>query len=314
MSDSENRPSTTTRFKRTRMEYKGIQEGLETGRVEKRGLSTVLATLPLVENAYRKVERANEAVLDSLAVAEMTSITEEETRKMELNSSVSFDVHEYVKSLATFLGPPTRADDSSSLARLGVLGLGSSLRPATTDFMVGPLSTERKLKAVGTRTRRDIDENARERPKQLQYEDVKQGQKMTAIIQDIYKTLQTYNATPDSPVSLFEFVLNPKSFSQSVENLFYLSFLVHDGKVTLNVDEDNIPVIGVQYPLPTDPVERRKEEKQREQVPPQQMIFDLDPGAWQALVESFEITEPAIVHREPDASRDIDPENPTWYS
>lgn len=310
----------TSRYKRTRIEYKDIQDNLEKARMEKRGLSTVLNALPLVEQAYSNVDRSNEAVLDSVVIAEMSSITAEETRRMELDSSVSFSVEDYVKCLAGFLAAPPDAEPQSTYAagngllQFGALSYETSLRPPTTDFMVGPLATERKLRAVANRTRRDVDENAKERPTQLNFDDVKQGQKMTQIIQNIYNTLKHYGATPDSPVSLFEFVLNPNSFSQSVENLFYLSFLVHDGKVTLNVDSDNIPVVGVQYPLPSDPIERKKEERRRAQLPPRQMIFDLDHSAWRALVEACEITESAIPHRAPDTSREVDPEHPTWYS
>jgi hypothetical protein len=32
--------------------------------------------------------------------------------------------------------------------------------------------------------------------------------------------------------------MNPDSFSQTVENLFYLAFLVKDGKVALDMDEE----------------------------------------------------------------------------
>ena len=39
-------------------------------------------------------------------------------------------------------------------------------------------------------------------------------------------------------VNLFEFVINPEDFAQSVENIFYLSFLIRDGKVAFEYDED----------------------------------------------------------------------------
>lgn len=40
------------------------------------------------------------------------------------------------------------------------------------------------------------------------------------------------------PTNLFRIIINPHSFSQSVENMFYLSFLIRDGKVSLDIDED----------------------------------------------------------------------------
>jgi Nse4 C-terminal len=42
-------------------------------------------------------------------------------------------------------------------------------------------------------------------------------------------------------VSLFHFTVNPKSFGQTVENLFYVSFLVKNGLVGIEFDSDGIP-------------------------------------------------------------------------
>lgn len=45
------------------------------------------------------------------------------------------------------------------------------------------------------------------------------------------------------PINMFEFFINPESFSQSVENLFYLSFLIRDGKAYID-DENGEPMLG----------------------------------------------------------------------
>jgi len=47
----------------------------------------------------------------------------------------------------------------------------------------------------------------------------------------------------NGPVNLFRFVINPNDFAQSVENLFYLSFLIRDGECALEIEEDGEPVI-----------------------------------------------------------------------
>jgi hypothetical protein len=44
-------------------------------------------------------------------------------------------------------------------------------------------------------------------------------------------------------INLFRFIVNPNDFAQSVENMFYLSFLIRDGKVAMETSEDGEPII-----------------------------------------------------------------------
>jgi len=48
-------------------------------------------------------------------------------------------------------------------------------------------------------------------------------------------------------VNLFRFVVNPNDFAQSVENIFYLSFLIRDGLCALEIDDRGEPIICEYY-------------------------------------------------------------------
>ena len=52
--------------------------------------------------------------------------------------------------------------------------------------------------------------------------------------------------TPDqeAAVHLFDFAINPRDFGQTVENLFYISFLVREGNAQIVKDEDGLPLLG----------------------------------------------------------------------
>jgi len=50
--------------------------------------------------------------------------------------------------------------------------------------------------------------------------------------------------TKHEPVELYRFVLNPSSFSQTVENLFALGFLVKENMASHKIDENGRQLIG----------------------------------------------------------------------
>jgi hypothetical protein len=45
-------------------------------------------------------------------------------------------------------------------------------------------------------------------------------------------------------VSLFDFAINPHDFGQTVENLFYISFLVREGNAKITKDDDGLPLLS----------------------------------------------------------------------
>lgn len=54
-----------------------------------------------------------------------------------------------------------------------------------------------------------------------------------AIAKDMNKILKLVHRKSSDPVNLFEFVMDRKSFPKTIENIFYLSFLIKDGHVSL---------------------------------------------------------------------------------
>jgi hypothetical protein len=49
-------------------------------------------------------------------------------------------------------------------------------------------------------------------------------------------------------VSLFDFVIHPGSFAQTVENLFYVSFIIKEGSAKVVMDNDGLPLLGMWLP------------------------------------------------------------------
>lgn len=149
-----------------------------------------------------------------------------------------------------------------------------SRRPALPGLLLGPLSVEKKARKITKRTA-PFRPNAltETRPEVLNVEDLtKKENDLTVICGKILQELQNLQADTQERVAelieddmddeektrimhqhglrstggidLMRFVVNPKSFGQTVENMFYLSFLIRDGRVEIDFDEHDLPALG----------------------------------------------------------------------
>ncbi|NXJ86999.1 EID3 inhibitor, partial [Trogon melanurus] len=80
----------------------------------------------------------------------------------------------------------------------------------------------------------------------------KEVERILALLQTHFTNDRQYAETP---ISFFEFVIDPNSFARTVENIFHVSFLIRDGLARLKLDENALPIIE-----PTKDEERRKDD------------------------------------------------------
>lgn len=154
----------------------------------------------------------------------------------------------------------------------------SNRRPAVPSFLLGPLSVEKRARNTQRSARQRRDPVAAvARPEELRAEDLERNEStnLANLCQGIRERLETIlteggraviefgeqhdtselsddevkmvfrqnHLALNHEVSLFEFAINPDSFAQTVENLFYISFLVKDGYVRVDFDDDGLPTI-----------------------------------------------------------------------
>lgn len=146
-------------------------------------------------------------------------------------------------------------------------------RPALPGFLLGPLSMQKKVRKVVIRTAplriRDMHEV---RPEILRVEDIEKNEAgdLTAICAGVHKELrqaqkrahaqlerimndddkddddveaemEKLGIAPSGNLDMMRFCINPKSFGQTVENLFYVSFLIKEGHVSVSIEENGLP-------------------------------------------------------------------------
>ena len=105
---------------------------------------------------------------------------------------------------------------------------------------------------------------------------------------EVHKLMYEHGLAADGGVPLFKFCVNPESFGQTVENMFYVSFLVKEGRVGLNFDGYGLPTL---IPATEKSVSERQETQRNQTVLP--MSFEV----WEELIVSFGIKKSIIPHR-----------------
>ena len=152
--------------------------------------------------------------------------------------------------------------------------LPHNMRPPVPNFLLGPLSVQKKTRKQTQRTQRQQRRDPADavRPDEIKMADIERAENSNLVvlctkIKDLlikYLTdheeacqqevedaggrealtehqlnaiLDEHALNLDGGVCFYRFTFNPESFGQTVENIFYISFLVRDGYAGLAADE-----------------------------------------------------------------------------
>ncbi|KAH7063881.1 Nse4 C-terminal-domain-containing protein [Paraphoma chrysanthemicola] len=203
-------------------------------------------------------------------------------------------------------------------------------RPPTSSFLLGPLSVQKRARTTQRKARSQRQPvGPATRPQEIKEGDIQQSEnsnlsnlvkginsrlrehieKVDSLVEDelseipegevepedIVAASKRYRAaiTPSQElaVSLLDFAINPRDFGQTVENLFYISFLVREGNAKILKDEDGLPLLM--------PAKAHEISEQRENnVQKNQAVLSIDYQTWQMFIQAFDIKESLIPHRE----------------
>ncbi|KAK7052911.1 hypothetical protein VNI00_004231 [Paramarasmius palmivorus] len=235
------------------------------------------------------VHTPSEATLDSIILHRFTTHAYQNARKLKIHSGgVHIDVNGFVSRLCVAFQRRGRQEHRLDWGNIGMKALNAARwrGVGVVGFILGPLSISQKHRSPAKRFKLEknkADERSPEEVVSLSRETNETTRNVVIIANKLQET---------GSINLFRFFINPNDFAQSVENLFYLSFLIRDGKVAMNVEVDEQVTIYLCEPPNPDQYEQGGIRKKA-------LVFEFDMETWKRAIEVYDLAgkEPMIPSR-----------------
>eukprot|EP00941_MAST-03F_sp_MAST-3F-sp1_P002395 g2395.t1 len=284
----------------------------------------------------KDVSRAREGVLDAESLTILAEVNLDSAK--QLNESKFFAVRDLADTLhARFVN----ADGSFDWVGLGRASGVFFKNVPRIEFMLGPITLRKNEKKKKRAKKKKTVEEHHEvtRPDETTTAD-EVAEKVTAtridevkrIFEAKLESLKTYkqergtlpnNYESDSDdedikkMDLYHLLLNPESYSQTVENLFYYAFLVKNNFCGVKLGSDGLPkaalelgtlmerpeTLATQADQGDESEERPRKRARTKRQKPKQFILSLDYDQWKKLKESYQLKEPVIPTRTVDEKK-----------
>uniref|UniRef100_A0A1A8J9C6 Non-structural maintenance of chromosomes element 4 n=1 Tax=Nothobranchius kuhntae TaxID=321403 RepID=A0A1A8J9C6_NOTKU len=249
---------------------------------------------------FKDVRQPREAALDAKLLVAATDLGKEKASQLFSEGS-TFDPTVFTEHLLSFMGLNRLEDEEDDHQNEGEGYLPkdawhrlaqrteSCFKTAPSfHYMMGSFHAEPPPPKQRTeRQRRAPNKEAkRMMPTQLKKMEESHQEATEKEVERILGYLKRYyQDDSSSPISYYEFVIDPKSFSRTVENIFHTSFLIRDGLARMYLDDDELPCIQ--------PVEEGEIEDASTSTR-NQCIVSISPKIWRELIDAFEIKETII--------------------
>lgn len=249
---------------------------------------------------FANVKQAREAALDAQLLVLATDLGKEKASQLHAEGS-AFDPSAFAEHLLSFMGLNRleEADDDQNGHLNGYLPQDAWQKLAKRSevcfrtapsfhYMLGSFLAEPPppRQRVERQRKAPSKEAKRIMPTQLKKMDESHQEATEKEVERILACLQKYFADdPEEPISYYEFVIDPNSFSRTVENIFHTSFLIRDGLARINLDKEGLPCIA--------PVEEG-EMGTGGAAPRHQCVISISQSSWKEIIEAFDIKEALI--------------------
>ncbi|KAJ2774988.1 hypothetical protein IWQ56_000329 [Coemansia nantahalensis] len=238
---------------------------------------------------FGSVESTAEGVLDSRFLVLSADLGAQRARMLRIDGA-AFDSLEYIDKLRDRLYSGGGGTDAPDWAAVGAAAARFARQAPRIAYMYGPLMTtprDRRRSGAAQRAKTqagDASQAAAAVIETMGEDEVRQQENQTTrLVKRIHRILSDAGS-----INLLRLVINPHSFAQSVENIFYVSFLIRDGRAFID-DASGQPMIEACEPP--------QQEDYQSGLTKKQLIFTLDQATWREIVDAYAIAEPVIPQR-----------------
>ncbi|KAF3907793.1 hypothetical protein ABW21_db0204480 [Orbilia brochopaga] len=300
--------------RRVKGAYNEIQQELNDNRAQfiKPGNDGLLHYIQKTGELFKDVKQTGDAVVDGRIQVEIGKLAAEKAKRVgNSGTNTGLEIDEFIAKCMQFMSKsrPGDTSDGHDWAYLGSqIAVPSLKRASPSDFLYGPMAIQKRQRLLKERkkvVRRRLEEFIR--PIDLDEKQVAKNENSTTkYVGVVEQTLVSYIAnTGEENINYFKFIINPHSYSQTVENMFYLAFLVRDGRVGILEDDD-----GLLWLCPCEPI-NETDERPPGGIVRKQIVMPMEKHIWRRLIDAFKITETVI----PMRPREVEAINSSgWYS
>lgn len=283
------------------------------------GSKKLIEVLEEADSDFSKIQNTREAAIESSLLVDLLreanqAVATIDSSLASLNPPTCRDKVNMFLNQTTSAKETVLAGQNKRWAELGRIALAFSQTVPAIQFMHGPLSMDvTKVVRKQSKRREKMDESKATKAEDGVDAEYEKNADTTSIVAEIvsvlekrfWKWYESDASSEDVPeygtVPMAQLIINPKSYAQTVENLFYLSNAVTNKVVRLHFDSDGQycahwkmtkAEIDETY---ADEEELTKLDAESEQG---SMVLEFTHEMWQAAIKAYNVKKPLIAHRD----------------
>eukprot|EP00039_Didymoeca_costata_P019569 m.338053 g.338053 ORF g.338053 m.338053 type:complete len:352 (+) comp18303_c0_seq1:32-1087(+) len=294
------------RRKMRAIKQKADEKGVE---LSEPGNEECVKLLKEEDKTFENVKNTRDALMDLSTVKALTRIAQNQARSLTQHfiNLTPAGLLEHLKLKLNVAKDEIVPANCNAWEKVADHAVEGARLVSVTQFMNGPLAMDvaKKARKVAEKMGKVTEEGAVKPNEGVDPELDKQGETDT-IAQEINQILedQELDAFDDMGyMPLLQLVTNPKSYGQTVENLFYLSTLVSVGKAALfseNGDDDELLVASGEA---EDEDEENENKNKNNERPGNSCVFEMSMADWKDAIKVYKITSKNQILKHRDYSK-----------